>query len=137
MQRRLALGFMSFAMLSLGACGRGRESQTARVDKLFAPWNSNDSPGCAVGISRNGAIVYEHGYGMANLELGVPITPATVFTPLGMAHTHVQDDVAMLVPNRASGYTRNASGWRAAKQDGGVVGNAGMYSTVDDLLRWE
>jgi CubicO group peptidase (beta-lactamase class C family) len=43
----------------------------------------------------------------------------------------------MLVPNRASGYTRDARGWRAAKQDGGVVGNAGMYSTVDDLLRWE
>jgi CubicO group peptidase (beta-lactamase class C family) len=62
---------------------------------------------------------------------------ANIFKPLGMAHTHVQDDVAMLGPNRASGYTRDAIIWRAAKQDGGVVGNAGMYSTVGDLLRWE
>jgi hypothetical protein len=54
-----------------------------------------------------------------------------------MSHTHVHDDLPMLVPNRASGYTRNASGWRAAKVDGGIVGNAGMYSTVGDLLLWE
>src|SRR5438067_11549864 len=80
MQRRLALAFMSLAMLSPVACGRAAgESQTARVDKLFAAWDTKDSPGCAVGIGRNGAILYEHGYGMANLELGVPVTPATVF----------------------------------------------------------
>src|SRR5207248_1472676 len=33
----------------------------------------------ALGVSRNGRTVYEHGYGMANLELAVPITPASVF----------------------------------------------------------
>ena len=67
-------------MLSLSACRRSQaESQTARVDRLFTSWNGRDTPGCAVGISHNGAIVYEHGYGMANLELSVPITPATVF----------------------------------------------------------
>ena len=62
---------------------------------------------------------------------------ANIFKPLGMTHTHVHDDLPMLVPNRASGYSRNASGWRAAKVDGGIVGNAGMYSTVGDLLLWE
>ena len=55
------------------------ESVTARVDKLFAEWNRSDSPGCSLGVSRNGIPVYERGYGMANLELGVPITPASVF----------------------------------------------------------
>jgi len=58
---------------------RSAESVTARVDKLFAQWNRSDSPGCSLGVSRNGAVVYERGYGMANLELGVPITPASVF----------------------------------------------------------
>lgn len=48
------------------------ESVTARVDKLFAQWNKSDSPGCSLGVSRNGVPVYERGYGMANLELGVP-----------------------------------------------------------------
>ena len=55
------------------------ESLTARVDKLFAEWNRPDSPGCSLGVSQNGVRVYERGYGMANLELGVPITPASVF----------------------------------------------------------
>jgi CubicO group peptidase (beta-lactamase class C family) len=55
------------------------ESVTARVDKLFAQWNRSDSPGCSLGVSRNGMVVYEREYGMANLELGAPITPASVF----------------------------------------------------------
>src|SRR5207247_1064722 len=55
------------------------ESVAARVDKLFAEWNRSDSPGCSLAVSQNGVLVYERGYGMANLELGVPITPASVF----------------------------------------------------------
>jgi len=51
----------------------------AAVDRLFARWRRSDSPGCSVGVSRGGATVLERGYGMANLELGVPIAPASVF----------------------------------------------------------
>jgi CubicO group peptidase (beta-lactamase class C family) len=54
-------------------------SVAARVDKLFAEWNKSDSPGCSLAVSQNGVVVYERGYGMANLELGVPITPTSVF----------------------------------------------------------
>jgi CubicO group peptidase (beta-lactamase class C family) len=50
-----------------------------KVDEIFSQYAKPDSPGCALGIYRNGAIVYSHGYGMASLELGVPITPQTVF----------------------------------------------------------
>jgi len=55
------------------------ESVTTKVDKLFAEWNRSDSPGCSVAISKNGVVVYERGYGMANLESGVAIKPASVF----------------------------------------------------------
>src|SRR5882724_10524443 len=41
--------------------------------------DGNDTPQCAPALSRNGAIVYKHGYGMANIELQVPIKPDTVF----------------------------------------------------------
>lgn len=57
---------------------RSTESVAAEVDKLFAEWNRSDSPGCSLGVSRNGVPLYERGYGMASLELGVPITPASV-----------------------------------------------------------
>ena len=49
------------------------------VDKIFAAWDARDSPGCALGIYKDGAIVYERGYGMADLEHDVPITPDTPF----------------------------------------------------------
>jgi CubicO group peptidase (beta-lactamase class C family) len=68
------------AAATLAACRRSTvESPSARVDGLFAEWNKADSPGCGVGVSQNGAVVYQRGYGLANVELGVPITPASVF----------------------------------------------------------
>jgi Beta-lactamase len=54
-----------------------------------------------------------------------------------MTHTHFHDDPAMIIPNRASGYSRDAYGWHRASEASGVVGNAGLYSTIADLLRWE
>jgi CubicO group peptidase (beta-lactamase class C family) len=239
-------------------------SVASRVDRFFAEWNRSDSPGCSLGVSKNGVLVYEHAYGMANLELGVPITPASVFPaasvskqftamsilllakrgqmslddevrkyvpewadhgsritirhllthtsglrdafmlqglappredggdpndailkilahtrglnfapgaefqynngaynllgsivkrvsgqslrafadvnifkPLRMTHTHFHDDPSMVVPNRVSGYHRDGSGLHLASENGGIVGNAGLQTTVEDLLLWE
>lgn len=55
------------------------EVLASRVDQVFAEFNRNDSPGCALAVIRDGAIVYSKGYGMASLEHSVPITPQTVF----------------------------------------------------------
>ena len=49
------------------------------VDKLFAQWAGPDSPGASIAIIQNGKIIYSQGYGAANLEYGVPNSPATVF----------------------------------------------------------
>ena len=50
-----------------------------QVDKIFAKWNNPDSPGCALAVLQNGGAAYERGYGMADLEHDVPITPSTPF----------------------------------------------------------
>lgn len=50
-----------------------------RIDQLFAPWDKSDSPGASVAVSRNGVVLYERAFGMANLELKVPNTPVSVF----------------------------------------------------------
>ena len=57
----------------------------AQVDKVFEKWNRTDSPGCALGVYQNGQIVFEHGYGMANLNDDVTITPETVFHVASMS----------------------------------------------------
>ncbi|MEZ5427311.1 MAG: serine hydrolase [Pyrinomonadaceae bacterium] len=50
-----------------------------QVDQLFTAWDSRETPGAAVALVRDGRIIYKKGYGMANLEYDVPITPSTVF----------------------------------------------------------
>jgi CubicO group peptidase (beta-lactamase class C family) len=55
------------------------DSVSAEVDRLFERWHRPDSPGAAVLVMREGAIVHAKGYGMANLEHGVPIRTTSVF----------------------------------------------------------
>ncbi len=59
--------------------GQEREQANPEVDKVFADLETTGSPGCALGVFRNGAVLYAKGYGLASVELNVPITPQTVF----------------------------------------------------------
>ncbi len=48
------------------------------VDRIFSSFNTH-TPGCAVGVAQAGKTVFTAGYGMADLERDVAITPETVF----------------------------------------------------------
>lgn len=50
-----------------------------RVDQLLAPWSGPASPGMTIGIVRAGELIIHASAGLANIELAVPITPATTF----------------------------------------------------------
>lgn len=52
---------------------------TADIDRVFSTWDRQDAPGFAVGIVRDGAPVYRRGFGLANVEHGVPNTSSTLF----------------------------------------------------------
>src|SRR3982751_2618503 len=237
------------------------------IDSLFKPWRGSDRPGCAVGVSHDGRVVLERAYGMADLESGAAMTPATVvysasvakqvtalavlllardgklsldedvrrwlpelsehwtpgrkaitvrhllthtsglrdffelliigrgrfeeeriteadamavvrrqrdvnfepgaeygysntnyllaakiverasgerfatfvtsriFTPLGMTHSRLRDDVTLLIPGRAVGYTKRGDEWRTSTPNYDVVGPTNLETTVGDLLR--
>jgi len=69
----LAFGFLiNFPVLRA-------QSSDSRVDQIFAAYNKPGSPGCALGVVQNGNFVYRRGYGEASMELGVPLSPASVF----------------------------------------------------------
>ena len=55
------------------------EKKTVAVDEVFADLTKRGSPGCALGVYRDGKTIYSKGYGLANLEESVPITPQSVF----------------------------------------------------------
>jgi CubicO group peptidase (beta-lactamase class C family) len=50
----------------------------SRVDHVFAKWTAA-TPGCAVGVASGGRPVLAAGYGTADLEHDVAITPDTIF----------------------------------------------------------
>lgn len=55
------------------------DKKADQVDALFAQWDKPGSPGCALGVIRDGKFIYKRGYGMANLEYNVPITSTSIF----------------------------------------------------------
>jgi CubicO group peptidase (beta-lactamase class C family) len=55
------------------------DSISKKIDNLFTYWNKTSSPGCALGIIRNDSLIYAKGYGIANLEYSIPISPETIF----------------------------------------------------------
>jgi CubicO group peptidase (beta-lactamase class C family) len=257
-----ALTAVVTAAAVLVAAPRAQENAgSPAVDRLFAAWDRQDSPGCSIAVGRGGAVILERAYGMASLEHDVPLTPHSrfhaasitkqftamsvlllardgalsldanvrryvpswdlrervtirhllghtsglrdvfllteltspqdgpvtdrllallarqrgtvfapgqfseynngaylllgdivrrvsglslrafmetrIFRPLGMSNTHVHDDPRERVPSLAIGYTADGPGLRLARLQGDVVGNAGLVTTVRDLLTWE
>lgn len=53
--------------------------QAAIVDSLVAEVLEPGGPGCVVAIFRDQQIAFERGYGVANLDYGLPVNSATVF----------------------------------------------------------
>lgn len=60
-----------------------------------------------------------------------------IFAPLGMTRTHVHDDHAMLVPGRTSAYQGAADGWRVSTPTFDTHGATSLFTTVEDLLKWQ
>lgn len=66
------------------------------VDEMFSKYNKPDSPGFAVGLIRDGELLFTGGYGCANLDYGIPITPKTVFHVCSMAKQFTAACIALL-----------------------------------------
>ncbi|MEM7702026.1 MAG: serine hydrolase domain-containing protein [Pseudomonadota bacterium] len=72
------------------------QPSTAEIDEAFASFDNTRSPGCAVGITRAGQFLFERGYGMANLEYGVPLTSRSVFRIASVSKQFTAASVAIL-----------------------------------------
>jgi CubicO group peptidase (beta-lactamase class C family) len=72
------------------------KTREGKIDQLFARWDRPDAPGFSLAIARGGEIVLERGYGSAQLEYGVPITPSTIFHVASVSKQFTAFAVAML-----------------------------------------
>ena len=61
-----------------------------------------------------------------------------ILGPLGMADSHFHNDNTRVVPRRADGYfKRDDEGWGVMTMRFALVGSGGLYTTVEDLFRWD
>jgi CubicO group peptidase (beta-lactamase class C family) len=74
----LALALLT-ATLAQTSPTEAPDQSNEKVDKLFAQWDKPDSPGCALGVIKDGKFIYKRGYGSANLEYNAPLSSESVF----------------------------------------------------------
>jgi CubicO group peptidase (beta-lactamase class C family) len=85
------------AGLSLLIGAKAEDTLMTKVDAVFADWDKPDTAGCVLAVIRDGRIVYSNGYGMANLDHNVPITPQTVFDIGSTSKQFTAASIALLV----------------------------------------
>lgn len=84
-----------------------------QIDAIFASWDRPDSPGLMLGIVHDGRLVWQRGYGLANLDHDLPIGPQTRFFIASMSkqfvaaclhllamegHLNLDDDCRTFIP---------------------------------------
>jgi CubicO group peptidase (beta-lactamase class C family) len=66
------------------------------IDAVFARYTP-DGPGCAMGVFQNGRIVFAKGYGLANIEYDVPLSPRTPMIMGSVTKQFTAAAIALLV----------------------------------------
>ena len=92
----LAFSFLCCCLVTTAPAQNGKDPLTKKVDDLFATWDKPESPGAAIAVIKDGAVVYKRGYGSANLEYNIPITPQTVFHVASVSKQFTAFAVALL-----------------------------------------
>ncbi len=77
--RFLALAGLALATSPFALAQSAPQIDTAKVDAIFSAYDKPDSPGCALGVVRDGNFIYTRGYGLANLEYSIPFSSKSVF----------------------------------------------------------
>lgn len=72
------------------------DEPATKVDAFLSQWDKNDMPGGAVGVVRDGRLVYKRGVGMANLDYDVPNTPSTRFNLASVSKPFTAFSIALL-----------------------------------------
>ena len=61
-----------------------------------------------------------------------------IFKPLGMRHTHFDDDYRQIVPHRVVSYLpKSEGGWHQLLKEFDGYGDGNLLTTVEDLARWD
>lgn len=95
---------MFLACISIGLAGtvcaqsKNDDPLSAKVDEaVTAQMREQKIPGVSLGVMRDGKIIKATGYGFANVELNVPVTPQSIFQTGSVGKQFTATAVMMLV----------------------------------------
>lgn len=109
------------------------------LDILAATDSTYFRPGTEFRYSNSGyallALIVERKSGLPFAEF----LTENIFAPLGMDNSVAHQEEVSTVPNRAYGYTLTEEGVENTDQSptSAVLGDGGIYSSLDDLYRWD
>jgi CubicO group peptidase (beta-lactamase class C family) len=119
----------------------GTKSQLKDIDVLHLLESQSStyfSPGSKFRYSNTGyaflALIVERASGRRFADF----LRENIFAPLGMQSTVAFEPGISTVEHRAFGYSREGNGWRRTDQSltSAVLGDGGIYASVDDLVKW-
>ena len=84
----------SFLVILITGCAMSDEE---KIDKIFKDYNKSNIPGAAVMVVKNGEIIFQKGYGLANVEKNQPVTGATNFRLASVTKQFTAMSILMLI----------------------------------------
>jgi len=114
-------------------------SDSAALSLIFRQKGLGFKPGDAYSYSNSAYLLLAQ---LIKRVTGQPLrefADAQIFQPLGMTHTHFHDDPGHIMKGRAMSYEEDGNGgFRISYlQNFDKVGAGGLYSTIDDLRKWD
>jgi len=98
MKQQIALCFLVFILAFAPSCSFSQEKVSEKqIDELFEAWDSQKTPGMGIGIVSQGELIFKKGYGMANLEHDIPISPTSVFDIASVSKQFTGLAIGMLI----------------------------------------
>jgi D-alanyl-D-alanine carboxypeptidase len=110
MRGRLLTTLLVIACFQGAILGHTDEEDAAqRIDRLLAGRYAVDAPGAAVLVARKGTVILRKGYGLANLEQGIAVSPQAVFRLASVSKVFTAAAVLILAEKGRLGLDEPAS----------------------------
>jgi CubicO group peptidase (beta-lactamase class C family) len=117
--------------------GQLRDSDVLQL--LEAQDRTYFAPGTAYRYSNSGYALLALIVGKASGQDFAQFLRARIFQPLGMTNTVAHEEGVSTIAHRAYGYSEVDGTWQRTDQSqtSAVLGDGGVYSSLDDLAKWD
>ena len=86
-----------FLFNSLITKAQDYSTQLIQIDEFLSTKYNQNTPGCIIGIVKNGKLIYNKGFGMSNLDYGIPMDSRSVINVMSVSKQFTAACIALLV----------------------------------------